>query len=479
MNRLSVLFTSSEVYPFAKSGGLADVAHSLPRALSKDCNIDVVMPLYRFVDRKKYKITATNEAFEIVMNETVYPVELYGCDYEGLHYRFVYSPVLCDRDFLYGTAEEGYADNALRFALFDRAIVWMLKNYAYDIVHLNDWQSGLVPLLVLEDKTIQTKTLLTIHNLAYQGTFDHKILHEIDVDEKYFTIDGIEFYGQLSFMKAAIAYADMITTVSPNYAKEILSTEFGCGLEGFLKHHKKKLAGIVNGIDTEHFSPSDDTALTAPYSDLRGKAKNKSAYLKERGLIGVRKPLFMFVGRFTWQKGMDLLIEALPKIAEHECNIAILGEGEEKYHSALKAIADEYDNVHLEFGYDESLSHQMYAAADFLLMPSLFEPCGLNQMIAMHYGEIPVVHGVGGLADTVGEYKKFDAKTNKGCGIVFGAPSLYALLKAVDQAIKLYADKTHYNTVAKHNMGCDFSWQESAKSYLGLYEKTKQKRSYG
>ena len=479
MSRPSVLFASSEVYPFAKSGGLADVAHSLPRALSRDCDIEIVMPLYRFVDRKKYKISAIDKAFEIVMNGTVYPIELYGCDYEGLHYRFVYSPVLCDRDFLYGTAEQGYKDNALRFAFFDRAIVRMLKNYTYDIVHLNDWQSGLVPLLVQEDKTIETKTLFTIHNLAYQGIFDYEVLTEIGIDEKYFTIDGIEFYGQLNFMKAAIAYADMITTVSPNYAKEILSTEFGCGLEGFLKHHEKKLTGIVNGIDTEHFSPSDDKALVAPYSDLRGKAINKSAYLNERRLKGARKPLFVFIGRFTWQKGMDLLIEALPKIAEYECNVAILGEGEEKYYSALKGIADKCDNVHLEFGYDESLSHQMYAAADFLLMPSLFEPCGLNQMIAMHYGEVPVVHGVGGLADTVGDYKGFDAKKSEGYGIVFETPSVSALLNAVDQTISLYADKTHYNTIAKHNMACDFSWQESAKSYLGLYEKITQKRSHG
>jgi len=479
MSRPSVLFASSEVYPFAKSGGLADVAHSLPRALNAECKIEVVMPLYRFVDRQKFNIFPLDISFEIIMNGTAYPIEIYGCEFEGLNYRFVYAPLLCDRDFLYGTAENGYEDNALRFALFDRAVVSMLKNSDYDIVHLNDWQSGLVPLLIQEEQDIETKTLFTIHNLAYQGTFDHKVLTEIGIDEKYFTIDGIEFYGQLNFMKAAIAYADMVTTVSPNYAKEILSTEFGCGLEGFLKHHEKKLVGIVNGIDTEHFSPSDDKVLIAPYRDLRGKAVNKSAYLKERRLKGARKPLFVFIGRFTWQKGMDLLIEALPKIAEQECNVAILGEGEEKYYSALKGIADECENVHLEFGYDESLSHRMYAAADFLLMPSLFEPCGLNQMIAMHYGEVPIVHGVGGLADTVGDYKDFDAKKSEGFGIVFDTPSLNALIKAVDQAIKLYTDKTHYNRVAKHNMACDFSWQESAKSYLGLYKKIIQKRSHG
>lgn len=479
MDRVSVLFTSSEVYPFAKSGGLADVAHSLPRALNKDCDIEVVMPLYSFVERKKFNITALDERFEILMNERAYAVELFGCEYEGLNYRFVYSPLLCERDFLYGPPEKGYEDNALRFALFDRAVVQVLKNGDYDIVHLNDWQSGLVPLLMQEDKSIRTKSLFTIHNLAYQGTFDQEVLQELDIDQKYFTMDGIEFYGQMNFMKAAIAYADMITTVSPNYAKEILSAEFGCGLEGFLQHHEKKLRGIVNGIDTEHFSPSDDKALISPYRDLRGKAKNKSSYLKARGLKGVRKPLFVFIGRFTWQKGMDLLIEALPNIAAHACNIAILGEGEAKYYTALKAVADRCDNIHLEFGYDESLSHRMYAAADFLLMPSLFEPCGLNQLICMHYGALPLVHGVGGLADTVGDYKRFDAKTGEGYGILFDTPSLNALIKAVDEAMDLYAERIRYNTIVKHNMACDFSWQESARSYLELYTKITQKSNHG
>lgn len=471
MSKPRLLFAASEVYPFAKSGGLADVSHSLSRALSSDWDVHVVMPLYRFVDREYFNIVPLGEHFDIAMGGVIYPVELYGCEFEGLDYRFIYSPLLCDRDFLYGTPESGYDDNAVRFGLFDYAIVALLKRYLYEIAHLNDWQSALVPLLIKDDKTIQTKTLFTIHNLAYQGTFESSALNALGIDDEHFTMEGIEFYGEVNFMKAGIAYADAITTVSPTYAKEILTSEFGCGLEGFLKHHRSKLTGIVNGIDTEHFSPSDDRALTAPYTDLAGKAANKKAYLKEVGLKGVKKPLYIFIGRFAWQKGMDLLIESLPKLALLECNIAILGSGEAKYHDELSSIASEQSNVHLEFGYDESLSHRMYAAADFLLMPSLFEPCGLTQMIAMHYGALPVVHRVGGLADTVHTDREFDPKRDVGYGVLFTQLTERAFINAVRHAQKIYGNKHYYSKIAKHNMACDFSWRESAGSYGELYRK--------
>jgi starch synthase len=471
MNKPRLLFAASEVYPFAKSGGLADVAHSLPRALNDEYDVLVVMPLYRFVDRDRFAIKLLDKHFNVVMGGVDYPVELYGCEYEGLQHLFIYSPLLCGREFLYGPPESGYEDNAVRFGIFCYAIAALLKQGSYAIAHLNDWQSALVPLLLKSDGTIATKTLYTIHNLAYQGHFEKSVLKQLGIDEKYFTMEGIEFYGRVNFMKAGIAYADLITTVSPNYAKEVLTPEFGCGLEGFLDLHRNKFSGIVNGIDTEDFSPSADSALTAPYTDLSGKAPNKRAYLKEVGLKGVKKPLFVFIGRFTWQKGMDLLIETLPKIASLACNIAILGEGEAKYRDALKAIADAYPNVHLAFGYDESLSHRMYAAADFLLMPSLFEPCGLNQMIAMHYGGLAVVHCVGGLADTVKQEENFDQLANRGCGIVFSKATVRSFFKAFGRSIELYDDKLRYNKIAKHNMRCDFSWRESAKAYKALYAK--------
>ena len=470
MSRPKLLFAASEVYPFAKSGGLADVAHSLPRALNSSYEVEVVMPLYRSVDRDRFNIVATGDIFGVTMGGREYPVALYGCEYEGVRYRFVDAPLLCDREYLYGPPESGYEDNALRFGIFNYAIVELLRRGSYALAHLNDWQCALVPLLLKkEEETVATKTLYTIHNLAYQGTFDAEVLETLDLPESCFTMEGVEFYGKVSFMKAGIAYADRVTTVSPNYAREILTAEFGCGLEGFLQRHRAKLTGIVNGIDTEHFSPAGDRLLELAYSDLKGKKANKKAYLKQTTLKGERKPLFVFIGRFTWQKGMELLAETLPKIAALECNVALLGEGERAYRDTFEYIAAIAPNVHFEFGYDEALSHRMYAAADFLLMPSLFEPCGLNQMIAMAYGALPVVHSVGGLADTVHSVDSFDAGAAGGYGIVFKRPTVRAFAAAVGKAVALYGDKNRYRKIAAHNMACDFSWEESARHYGELY----------
>lgn len=470
MTKKSLLFCASEVYPFAKTGGLADVSHSLPRALQDSYELKVVMPLYSLIDRKKYAIKSLNKSFSISMNDIDYEVELFGCDYEGLEYIFIYSTLLCDREFLYGTPTSGYPDNALRFTIFCRGIVELLRANTYDIVHLNDWQTALVPLLLQEESEINTKTLFTIHNLAYQGLFSYKTLSEIAIDSKYFTIDVLEFYGQMNFMKAAIAYSDAVTTVSQSYADEILTATFGCGLDGFLRSHKNKLTGIINGIDSEHFTPSKDKLLEYPFTNLTEKKLNKKSYLKEIFLKGITKPLFIFIGRFTSQKGVDLLIDSLEEIVLNDCSIAILGDGEIQYQEKIKEIVDRYDNIHFEFKYNEVLSHQMYSSADFLLMPSLFEPCGLNQMIAMSYGAIPIVHKVGGLKDTVHDYKLFDNKSSKGYGILFEDPSSDSLIYSFNEALALYSTKKDYNKIVKHNMLCDFSWKNSAKLYDKLYK---------
>ena len=479
MRDLRLLFAASEVYPFAKSGGLADVAHSLPRALNRTCDVHVIMPLYQFIDRELFGIEALGEPFDIIMGGVAYPVILYICKYEGMTYRFIYTPLLCDREFLYGSPQGEYEDNDIRFGLFNYAILEVLKREKYEIVHLNDWQCALLPLLIQDELTLKTKSLLTIHNLAFQGVFEKKVLTTLGIDEKYFTMDSLEFYGQVNFMKAGIAYADRITTVSPTYAKEILTSEFGCGLEGFLQYHSDKLSGIVNGIDTEHFSPSTDKMLILPYVDLRGKSVNKRAYMKEIQVKDPKKPLVVFIGRFTLQKGLEIFINALPDIALMACNIVILGEGEIQYHDALKVIAEKYDNIHLEFGYDEALSHRIYAASDFFLMPSLFEPCGLAQMIAMNYGSMPIVHSVGGLADTVHDYAAFYTKSQKGYGVVFNNPDSELFLNAVEKALLLYGTKTRFNKIIKHNMLCDFSWKESAELYIKEYENMREDAKYG
>lgn len=468
-NKLSVLFCSSEVYPFAKSGGLADVSFSLPKALGRDANVKVVLPLYKSIDRSRFNISSCDRPLSLNFGGKSYDVALFSCEYESMEYLFIYNEILCDREFLYGTPEAGYEDNALRFGIFNYAIIALLQETDYDIVHLNDWQSALAALLLKENPKIQTKSVFTIHNLAYQGIFERHTLHTLGIHEAYFNMDALEFYNQVSFMKAGIAFSDALTTVSPTYAKEILTPEFGNGLEGFLLLHKVKLKGIINGLDQEHFSPKNDRLILQPYTNLTQKLVNKKAYLKEIKRKGIKKPLFVFIGRFTSQKGMDLLIDSLSEFAKNECNIAILGEGEAEYCEALNAVAKEHKNIHLSFGYDEALSHRMYAAADFLLMPSLFEPCGLNQLIAMSYGQLPIVHRVGGLADTVHNYKKYDAKSSQGYGIDFKEASKRAFIKAFHEALKLYSDKKSYNKIAKHNMNCDFSWKRSAQLYIQIY----------
>jgi starch synthase len=468
MSKKRVMFASSEVYPFVKTGGLADVSHSLPKALRESYAPEVILPLYRQIDREEFQIVLS-ESFTLMMGGNDYDVELYETHREGIRYRFVSSPILTDREFLYGPPECGYEDNGLRFALFCRAITEVLRREAHPIVHLNDWQCALVALLVKEDPSIETRTLYTIHNLSYQGIFPRSVLAQIGVDEGYFTMEGLEFFDQVSFMKGGIAYADAVSTVSPQYAKEILTPQFGCGLEGFLHHHRHKLHGILNGIDTDHFSPAIDSALVETYTKYKGKKPSKSALLKELGLKGSTKPLFVFIGRFTEQKGIDLLIETLPKMAELECNIALLGEGEGRYSDALRELSENSKNIRLCLGYDESLSHRMYAAADFVIVPSLFEPCGLSQMIAFAYGAVPVVSRVGGLVDSVRKVESFDDQNPLGFGIVFSTLTPRALLSAIKKGCELYEEKKLFESIANHNIGCDYSWSRSLRAYDTLY----------
>lgn len=471
-----VLFAASEVYPFAKSGGLADVAASLPKALAKAFEISVILPFYGSIDVEKYDIVPLDLSYTISMNQKNYEATLYGCSYAGITYYFVRSPCISEKEYFYGPPDQGYKDNAQRFALFCRVIVAFLKeDKAYSILHLNDWQTALATLLVKEDRNVQVKTVYTIHNLAYQGIFNRGTLQKIGLSDRYFNMDALEFYGNISLMKAGIAYADSITTVSLEYAKEIQTETFGCGLDGFLRYHQKKLYGILNGIDTEVFAPETDPLLVHHYSaeNWEKKRENKKTYLKSSGLKGINKPLFIFIGRFAWQKGIDLLIEVLEETAKLNVNIAILGEGETVYHQKLEQIALQHKHIHLFFGYKEELSHQMYAAGDFLLMPSMFEPCGLNQMIAMRYGTVPVVHSVGGLKESVEPLQKFDSKSKKGFGICFDEPTAEALLEAMKAAASFF-ELPQYKKVGKHNMHCDFSWDSSAEKYAKIYHSLEQ-----
>lgn len=475
---LKTLFVSSEIYPFAKSGGLADVSYSLPKALSQSVDMTLIMPLYKSIDRAKYGITSSGVSFKITLDGINHQVEYFFTLYNGLKCYFLYAPVLSETEDLYGDERGGYENNDTRFGLFCHAVIEWVQRFSsgFDLLHLNDWQSALCAPLI-QEKELGIKTIFTIHNLAYQGVFDKGALSRVELSESYYSYVSLEYYGDVNFLKAGIIYSDVITTVSPSYAKEILTKEFGNGLEGLLGFYKEKLVGILNGIDSDDFSPKKDQALYENYDArvMSAKSVNKREFLKSVSLQDETKPLFIFIGRFTWQKGLELLINSLKEIALLDINIAILGDGEQKYHKALIKATQKYENVHVRFGYDEQTSRRMYGASDFLLMPSMYEPCGLNQMIAMSYGSIPIVRDVGGLHDSVQSVDSFAMQPEGGFGITFENFQTDEFIDACKRAVSLYQQKQLIRRIKRHNMNQDFSWKSRALEYKKIYHKLTEK----
>ena len=462
---MTILFASAELFPFSKSGGLADMAYALPHAMcGMGQEVTAVTPLYSFIDTDKYDIRKSGEQFRLHFGGRVHEVEIHRGEVEGMEVLFVYNAILCDREHIYGPP---YPDNDLRFAIFCHALVELLLRRPREILHLNDWHTALAALLAKE-AGVESRVVYTIHNLAYQGIFPPSTLERCGIGREHFRMEEMEFYGEVNWMKAGIAWADAVTTVSPSYAREILTPEFGCGLEGFLQKHRGKLSGILNGIDTTVFDPARDPALPSAYNagDPSGKRVCKQRFCDEMNIDKYELPLFAFIGRFVEQKGIQHLAEIIGRIAELPMNLMLLGEGEERFHRLLAEAAERYGNITLRFGYDEALSHRIYAAADFLLMPSTFEPCGLNQMIAMRYGTIPVVHAVGGLRDSVHPA----GSGHCGEGVVYEADGAEALSGAIGEALELYENRTAMATkVRRFDMACDFSIERCAGSYLKLY----------
>ncbi len=458
---MKVLFASSEIFPYAKSGGLADVADALPRALSSYTELYSVIPLYGFMSKKDLELS---QSFEVSLGDEKYKINLYTKLQNTLNLFFLEAPLLSETKTLYCGKDGDYADNDLRFAIFCKGVVALAERLHVEVLHLNDWHTSLCALFAKEQKLV-LKTILTIHNLAYQGVFERETLKKIGIDEKYFTMDGLEFYGKVNFLKAGIAYSDAVTTVSPSYAKEILTSEFGCGLEGFLTHHKAKLSGILNGINEVIFDPRSDKALFASYENIERKYQNKVALHKTSKLKDPRRPLFVMITRLVEQKGIDLVLESMETLLQNKLNLFIIGEGKARFAEQLQTLSLKHENFEFFNGYDEVLSHQLYAAADFLLMPSRFEPCGLNQMIAMRYGTIPIVHATGGLKDSVHENR-----SKCGQGILFKKQSKQALLLALKRALNLKKEKKQFESMVSFNMQCDFSFEQSALAYLKIYE---------
>jgi starch synthase len=461
---MRILFCASEIFGHAKSGGLADVGYSLPQAISEYAEIISVMPLYAFMDKNLYK--KSDIKLSVVLGGIEYETEIYESSLKRVKTYFINSPLLSSTKFMYDDESGEYTNNDIRFGIFCAAVVELAVCLKADLIHANDWHSALVPLFV-KRANLPIKTLFTIHNLAYQGIFDKSSLGRLGLEESYFNMDALEFYGNVNFLKAGIIYSDLLTTVSPMYAKEILTKEFGCGLDGLLYAHRSKLTGILNGIDTALFDPATDPALwqNYTYDTIEKKYENKKMLLSKNGLKDLKKPLLVMIGRLVHQKGFDLLIESLDEILREDINFLLLANGLESYKNRLELYEKKYKNFKLLSGYDEAISHRIYAGGDFLLMPSLFEPCGLNQMIAARYGTLPIVHAVGGLADSVNERKKRCIR-----GVVFSKPTKKTLLLAIKRALKLREDKK-LNEMISFNMSCDLSFKKSALAYYELYKK--------
>jgi len=476
---MRVLFVTSEVYPLMKTGGLADVSASLPRALqSLGHQVTLLMPAYRdalaAAGPLGVKLAATRE----VRGQGVRLLEtrLPGSRNKVL---LLDAPSLFDRPGNPYQDAQGmpWPDNAERFMLLCR-VGALLAHDAFglgwrpDVVHCNDWQSAMVPLLLHRERP-RPALVFTIHNLAYQGVFGADDFERLDIPAQYWHPEALEFHGGFSFIKAGIVFSDRVSTVSPGYAREIQTAEFGHGLDGLLRHRAAVLSGILNGIDTRAWNPSRDPALALSYSaaTLQQKRHNKTALQAEMGLdadAGV--PLLAFIGRLAQQKGIDLLLDALPFLVQRPAQAVVLGSGDAGYEAALRELARLHPGrIALRIGYDEALAHRIEAGADIFLMPSRFEPCGLNQMYSLRYGTIPVVRAVGGLADTVVDASDETLADGSANGFTFAAAEGAALAEAALRAMAAMDDPELWARLQLAGMGQDFSWRHSAREYERLY----------
>ncbi len=473
-----ILFVTSEIYPLIKTGGLADVSASLPRALQKlGAEVRIVMPAYHDALLKTTSRTSIsrfnlegNKVSIIESRLASSEVKIWLIDYPQ-YFERPGNPYL---------SQEGiqWTDNAHRFSFFAKAVVEIAMGrvglgWTPNIVHCNDWQSGLAPAL-LSFEIRPPATVFTIHNLAYQGLFGYSVFKQLNLPPQFWHYKALEFHNQVSFIKGGLVYADRCNTVSPTYAQEIQSSEFGFGLESLLTYRKDRLNGILNGIDTETWNPKTDKYIPQNFNSttLPTKVANKSALQQELNLPrSTNDPLLASIGRLVPQKGIDLLFEALPQLVKMPLQIVFLGSGEKKYERSLSNWARKYPKrICFRQGYDETLSHRIEAGADIFLMPSLFEPCGLNQMYSQRYGTVPIVRRVGGLADTVIDTNKKTIASGKATGIIFELPTGNALLHAVSQAVKLYQNKKYWEQIQLAGMQRDFSWRKSAKQYSKIYE---------
>jgi starch synthase len=484
---LRVIFATPEAVPFAKTGGLADVAGALPKFLKPlGCDVRLMMPYYRMVRDSGLPVQPLGEEIDVpVGNETIkanlyearltpeIPVYLIGRD------------EYFDRTYLYGTSKGDYFDNPERFIFFSRAVLILCRHLKFspEVLHLHEWQTGLLPAyltsLYRNDPFFSTTaTVFTIHNIAYQGLFPKAKFWLTGLPSGMYNPEGIEFWERINLMKAGIVYADIINTVSQKYSQEVQTPEFGYGLEGILRKRKEDLYGILNGVDYQDWDPAQDRNLAAPYdsSDLSGKKECKKDLLKEFNLPAALEnvPLLAIISRLADQKGFDLLADILDDLLALDVGFVLLGTGEKKYHDLFTEVARKFPaKAGIRIAYDDRLAHKIEAGADLFLMPSKYEPCGLNQIYSLKYGTIPVVRATGGLEDTIVPY---DPETGRGNGFKFKNYEAKEFLSQIKLALRFYRQPEHWKRILQNAMVADFSWQRSAQAYLQLYRKAIAKR---
>ena len=482
---MQIVFAASEGVPFSKTGGLADVVGALPRALaSMGHQVSVYLP--------RYRQTKLTDAQTVVPSITIPFDDRYrfcsvvtGGNHSGVRSYFVDYPPFFDRESLYGTSAGDYPDNAERFALFSRAVIEASKILGVpQVFHCHDWQSALVPVLLrtqyAEDPALRdAATVFTIHNMGYQGLFSPDTLPLLTLPWDLFTISKMEFFGNVNFLKGALVYSDFISAVSRKYSQEIQTTEFGFGLEGVLRDRASTVTGILNGVDYDEWSPEKDKFIVANYSpaDLSGKAKCKQDLLAAFGVskTDTKLPVIGIVSRFAAQKGFDLISQIMDRLAREEMIVVALGSGDKPYEEMFLRLNRQFpQKIAVKIAYDNTLAHKIEAGSDMFLMPSRYEPCGLNQIYSLKYGTVPIVRATGGLDDTI---EPWDPRTGKGTGFKFTEYSGEALLLTIRQALQAFRDQNSWQTLMRNGMNKDFSWNASAKEYVRIYERVRQTRT--
>jgi len=477
---LRILFVTPEAVPFAKTGGLADVAGALPKFLQAlGCDVKLVMPYYRMVKKSGLPIEPLRQTLDVTLGDETLQADLYRSELtKEVPVYFIGREEFFDRENLYGTPKGDYFDNAERFVFFSRASLAFcgFMGYAPDIIHHHEWQTGLIPAylksIYRKDPLFSpTAVVFTIHNIAYQGIFRKEKLSLTGLPAEMYNPEGIEFWERVNLMKAGIVYADVINTVSRQYSEEIQTPEYGYGLEGILNKRGRDLFGILNGVDYEDWNPLRDKYLAAPYcmEDLSGKKVCKGDLLKEFHLPSSLEdvPVLGVISRLTDQKGFDLLAEIIEPLFNLDIGFVLLGTGEQKYHDLFTRIGRQYpQKAGIRIAYDDRLAHKIEAGADLFLMPSRYEPCGLNQIYSLKYGTIPVVRATGGLEDTIVHY---DPVSGKGNGFKFTRYDAEEFFGQIKQAIRAYQQPEQWKRLLQNAMTADFSWKRSAEAYVELY----------